>query len=160
MPEFRRSLRGYDPKEVERFAGEAEAEVQQLRNELAAARARAAAMQVEIEELHGRLAELRDTEGSLTDSLDELRRRREELESDSEQRAREVLVEAERRADLLTRDSVQQVAELRRQVEQLTGMRAGLTQGLQRLSDDISGALARVSPAPPPADGGSADAER
>ena len=45
-------------------------------------------------------------------------------------------------------EGLRQVGELQRQVEQLIGMRSGLTQALQRLSEDLAGAMARIAAAP------------
>ena len=59
-----------------------------------------------------------------------------------------MILAAEERAATLKTEGLRQVGELQRQVEQLLGMRSGLTHALQRLSEDIAGAMARVAAAP------------
>ena len=52
------------------------------------------------------------------------------------------MLAAEERSATLKTEGLRQVGELQRQVEQLLGMRSGLTHALQRLSEDIAGAMA------------------
>ena len=77
-----------------------------------------------------------------------MRARRDQIERESSARAQQVMFEAEERAAALKTEGLRQVGELQRQVEQLLGMRSGLTQALQRLSEDIAGAMARIAAAP------------
>jgi predicted nucleic acid-binding Zn-ribbon protein len=110
--------------------------------------ARSNAMQVEIRDLHARIDAAREREQSLMRSLNELRERREEWEREATARGRQVLLEAEERAAALKSEGIRQVGELQRQVEQLLGMRTGLTLAMQRLSEDIAGAMARLAASP------------
>jgi vacuolar-type H+-ATPase subunit H len=105
-------------------------------------------MQVEIRELHARLDALREREAQATRALDELRERREQMERDARTQAQQLVLEAQERATLLKSEGIRQVGELQAQVEQLIGMRAGLTQAMQRLSEDIAAAMARIASAP------------
>jgi len=67
------------------------------------------------------------------------------MERESRHRAQELVLEAEERAAILKTEGLRQVGELQGQVEQLLGMRAGLTQAMQRLSEDLAGAMARLA---------------
>jgi chromosome segregation ATPase len=145
---FRRSWRGYRRADVDLAAAHAALREGQLEYELDSMTQRANAMQIEIRELHDRVDELRDRESSLATSLDEMRERREHIDRESALRARQVLLEAEERASTLKSDGLRQVGELQQQVEQLLGMRSGLTQAMQRLSEDIAAAMARIASAP------------
>jgi prefoldin subunit 5 len=116
--------------------------------ELDAATQRANAMQVEVRELHDRVDALRQSESSLTRSLDLMRARREQMDREARHRAQELVLEAEERVAMLKVDGLRQVGELQAQVEQLLGMRAGLTQAMQRLSEDLAAAMARLAAAP------------
>lgn len=145
---FRRSWRGYNRSDVEVSAARDALRVEQLEFELEGMTQRANAMQIEIRQLHARVDELRTREASLARSLDEVRERRELIERESEARAKQTLLEAEERASALKTDGLRQVGELQRQVEQLLGMRTGLTQAMQRLAEDIAGAMARIAAAP------------
>jgi cell division septum initiation protein DivIVA len=148
LPAFRRSFRGYRRADVDAFAANAAAAAGRMRQELDAADARAAAMLVEIKELHERVDRLREREEAAAKRLDELREQREELDRDARRQAQEVVQEAQERAILLKSEGLRQVGELQAQVEQLIGMRAGLTQALQRLGEDLAGAMARLASAP------------
>lgn len=148
MSGFRRSFRGYRRAEVDAFVANAGAAAGQMRQELDAANARAAAMLVEIKDLHERVDRLREREEAATKKLDEVREQREQLERDARRQAQEVVQEAQERAVLLKSEGLRQVGELQAQVEQLIGMRAGLTQALQRLGEDLAGAMARLASAP------------
>jgi chromosome segregation ATPase len=141
-------LRGYRRSEVDVSMARSVLRVEQLEFELEGMTQRANAMQIEIRELHSLIDELRAREASLVRSLDEVRERRELMDRESASRAKQVLLEAEERASALKTDGLRQVGELQRQVEQLLGMRTGLTQALQRLSEDIAGAMARIAAAP------------
>lgn len=148
MSEFRRSFRGYRRAEVDAFVANAAAAAGQMRQQLDAANARTAAMLVEINDLHERVDRLREREEAATKRLDELREQREQLERDARRQAQEVVQEAQERAVLLKSEGLRQVGELQAQVEQLVGMRAGLTQALQRLGEDLAAAMARLASAP------------
>lgn len=145
---FRRSWRGYKRAEVDLATARSTLRIDQLEFELEGMTQRANAMQVEIRQLHASIDELREREQSLARSLDEVRERREHIERESDLRAQQVLLEAEERASALKSEGLRKVGELQQQVEQLLGMRAGLTVALQRLSEDIAGAMARIAAAP------------
>ena len=145
---FSRSFRGYRRSEVDTAKMRSDLRIEQLEYELSNMTQRANAMQIEIRELYSRLDELRERENSLAASLDEMRARREQTERELEARARQVMVDASERAAALKTEGLRQVGDLQRQVEQLLGMRTGLTHALQRLSEDIAGAMARVAAAP------------
>ncbi|HEY6962727.1 MAG TPA: DivIVA domain-containing protein [Gaiellaceae bacterium] len=145
---FGRGFRGYRRDEVDAALARHQAEVERLQAALGATEARANAMQVEIRDLHGRLDALRERESAATRALDELRERREQMERDSRMHAQQLVLEAQERATLLKSEGLRQVGELQAQVEQLIGMRAGLTQALQRLSEDLAAAMARLASSP------------
>jgi predicted nucleic acid-binding Zn-ribbon protein len=145
---FSRSFRGYRRSEVDAAVARSELRIDQLEYELDGMTQRANAMQVEIRELHSRIDQMRERENSLSRSLNEMRARRDQIERESSARAQQVMFEAEERAASLKTEGLRQVGELQRQVEQLLGMRSGLTQALQRLSEDIAGAMARIAAAP------------
>jgi chromosome segregation ATPase len=145
---FSRSFRGYRRSEVDAATMRSDLRIEQLEYELSNMTQRANAMQIEIRDLYTRIDELREREKSLSASLDEMRDRREQMERESAGRARQVILAAEERSAALKTEGLRQVGELQRQVEQLLGMRSGLTQALQRLSEDIAGAMARVAVAP------------
>jgi uncharacterized coiled-coil DUF342 family protein len=149
MPEdFRNSFRGYNRGDVDLAVSRYAMRTEQLEYELGNMTQRANAMQVEIRELHARVDAMREREASLARSLDEMRARRDQMERESQARAQQVLFEAEERAASVKTDGLRQVGELQRQVEQLIGMRSGLTRALQQLSEDIAGAMARIAAAP------------
>jgi predicted nucleic acid-binding Zn-ribbon protein len=145
---FPRSFRGYKPAEVDASTARSALRIERLEYELEGMTQRANAMQVEIRDLHTRIDQMRERESSLSISLNEMRARRDQMERESSARAQHMLVEAEERAAALRTEGLRQVGELQRQVEQLLGMRSGLTQALQRLSEDIAGAMARIAAAP------------
>jgi Skp family chaperone for outer membrane proteins len=105
-------------------------------------------MQTEITELHRRVDSFRQRETELTAALDEVRQRREQLERDSSTRAQQLVAEAEQRATALRTEGLRQVGELQQQVEQLLGLRAGLSAALKRVTQDISDSLDRLAAAP------------
>lgn len=145
---FRRSWRGYSRSEVDTATARSALRVEQLEFELEGMTQRANAMQIEIRDLHARLDGMREREAAMARSLDELRDRREHMEREMQLRARQVLLEAEERASALKSEGLHKVGELQQQVESLLGMRAGMTQALQRLSEDIAGAMARIAASP------------
>lgn len=148
LDNFSLTFRGYKRSDVDVAMARSVLRIEQLEYELEGMTQRANAMQVEIRELHSRIDQMRDRETSLSSSLNELRERREQLDRESAARAQLVLLEAEERAAAFKSEGLRQVGELQRQVEQLLGMRTGLTQALQRLSEDIAGAMARIAAAP------------
>jgi chromosome segregation ATPase len=145
---FPAAFRGYKRSDVDAAVARSLLRVEQLEHDLDAMTQRSNAMQIEIRDLHGRIDEMREHEASLTRSLDELRERRDQLDREAAARAQQVLIEAQERASSLKSEGLRQVGELQRQVEQLLGMRSGLTQALQRLSEDIAGAMARIAASP------------
>jgi chromosome segregation ATPase len=141
-------LRGYKQGDVELAIARATLTQEQLQHDLGATRARANAMQTEINELHKRVDAFRQREEELTRALDEVRERREQLERDAGTHARKVITDAEQRAAALRTDGLRQVGELQQQVEQLLGLRAGLSTALKRATQDISDSLDRLAAAP------------
>jgi chromosome segregation ATPase len=141
-------LRGYRQGDVELAVARATLTQEQLQHELEATRARANAMQTEITELHRRFETFRKRETELTTALDEVRERRDQLERDSTSRAQQIVSEAEHRAAALRTEGLRQVGELQQQVEQLLGLRAGLSAALKRVTQDISDSLDRLAAAP------------
>lgn len=126
----------------------ADVRAEQLEWALNAATQRSRAMQIEIDELHARVLAVREREEALRRTLDELHAHRELRDREAIIRANAVVLEAEERAQLLKTEAIRQVGELQRQVEQLLGMRAGLTQAMRRISEDIAGAMARLATSP------------
>lgn len=148
-PEFKRSLfRGYRRSDVDFATHHAALRVSQLEHDLGGAQARTAAMQLEIRDLHARVDALREAETTLRRTLEGLDSEREQREREAQARATALVLEAEERATTLKTEGLRQVGELQRQVEQLLGMRAGMSQALQRLSEDIAAAMARIASAP------------
>jgi len=145
---FSRSFRGYRRSEVDAAKMRSDLRIEQLEYELSNMTQRANSMQIEIRDLYGRIDTMRERENSLSASLDEMRSRRDQMDRESEARARQVILAAEERSATLKTEGLRQVGELQRQVEQLLGMRSGLTHALQRLSEDIAGAMARIAAAP------------
>jgi chromosome segregation ATPase len=146
---LRRSfLRGYRRGDVELAVARSTIAQEQLQHELDGARARANAMQTEINELHRRLDAFRQRDEELTRALDEMRERREQLEREASMRAKTIVGDAEQRAAALRTEGLRQVGELQQQVEQLLGLRAGLSTALKRATQDISDSLDRLAAAP------------
>lgn len=141
-------LRGYKQGDVELSIARATLAGEQMQHELGATRARANAMQTEINELHKRVDLFRQREEELTRALDEVRQRREQLERDGKNQAQQVVADAELRAAALRTEGLRQVGELQQQVEQLLGLRAGLSAALRRATLDISDSLDRLAAAP------------
>jgi predicted nucleic acid-binding Zn-ribbon protein len=105
-------------------------------------------MQTEITELHRRIDDYRRRENELMTALDDARDRRDALERDASTRAHAVVAQAEQRAAALRTEGLRQVGELQQQVEQLLGLRAGLSAALKRVTQDISDSLDRLAAAP------------
>lgn len=141
-------LRGFRQGDVELALARATLLHEQLQHELEATKARANAMQTEIAELHRRVDTFRQRETELTTALDELRHRRDQMERESTARAQTIVGEAEQRAAALRTEGLRQVGELQQQVEQLLGLRAGLSAALKRVTQDIADSLDRLAAAP------------
>lgn len=141
-------LRGYRQGDVELTVARATLAHEHMTHELNATKARANAMQTEITELHRRIETFRHRELELTRALDEVRERREHLEREASSRAQQIVGEAEQRSAALRTEGLRQVGELQLQVEQLLGLRAGLSTALKRVTQDISDALDRLAAAP------------
>lgn len=148
-PKLRRAwLRGYRRGDVDLALARATIAHEQTQHELEGTKARANAMHAEIKDLHRRLDDLRTKEQQMARTLDELRERREQLEKDADNRARAIIGEAEQRAASLRTDGLKAVGELQQQIEQLLGLRAGLSAALKRVTQDISDSLDRLAAAP------------
>ena len=146
---FRRAwLRGYRQGDVELAVARATLAQEHMSHELNATKARANAMQTEITELHRRIETFRVRELELSRALDEVRERREHLEREASSRAQQIVGEAEQRSAALRTEGLRQVGELQLQVEQLLGLRAGLSAALKRVTQDINDALDRLAAAP------------
>jgi chromosome segregation ATPase len=141
-------FRGYKQGDVDSTIARATLEQEQLKHELGATRARANAMQSEINDLHKRVDLFRQREDELAHALDDVREHREQLERDARNQAAQLVADAEERATALRTDGLRQVGELQRQVEQLLGLRAGLTAALKRVTQDIADSLDRLAAAP------------
>ena len=149
QPQLRRAwLRGYRQGDVELAVARATLAHEQIQHELSATTARANAMQTEIAELHRRVDAFRQRELELTTALDGLRERREQIERDANNHAQQIVSEAEQRSSALRTEGLRQVGELQLQVEQLLGLRAGLSAALKRVTQDIADALDRLAAAP------------
>jgi chromosome segregation ATPase len=146
---FRRAwLRGYRQGDVELAIARATLAQEHTTHELNATKARANAMQTEITELHRRIETFRQRELELSRALDEIRERRDHMEREASNRAQQIIGDAEQRSAALRTDGLRQVGELQLQVEQLLGLRAGLSTALKRVTTDISDALDRLAAAP------------
>ena len=141
-------LRGYRQGDVELAIARSTLTREQMQHELEATRARANAMQTEITELHRRIETFRQRELEMTSALDEMRGKRDQLERESTSRAQTIIGDAEQRAAALRTEGLRQVGELQQQVEQLLGLRAGLSAALKRVTQDIADALDRLAAAP------------
>src|SRR3954451_6050235 len=139
---------GYPPRDGELAIARSTLQREQVQLDLDATRARANAMQTEITELHRRVEDLRRREQEVSRALDELRERRESLERDASQQAHTIVADAEQRAAALRTEGLRQVGELQLQVEQLLGLRAGLSVALKRVTQDVADALDRLPAAP------------
>jgi chromosome segregation ATPase len=141
-------LRGFRQGDVELALARGTLLEEQLQHELEASKARADAMQTEITELHRRLESFRQQEHELKKAVDQMRDRREQAEHDAQTQAETIVGEAEQRAAALRTEGLRQVGELQQQVEQLLGLRAGLSAALKRVTQDIADALDRLGAAP------------
>jgi len=143
--ELRRAFfRGYRQGDVELALARNTLKREQLQMEVDALRARSTAMQTEITDLHRRVDDHRRREHELNMALDDERARRDALES----RAQGIVADAEQRAAAIRTQALLSVGELQQQVEQLLGLRAGLSTALKRVTTDIADALDRLAAAP------------
>jgi len=148
-PSLRRSrLRGYRRADVEAALAHDQLLRTRLELDLEAATARITALETEVRDLNSRIDAGRAREASLMESLDEIRRRREQTERESRHRADQLIMEAEERVAALKTEGLQQVGQLQGQLESLLDLRATFTQTLQRLSEDLAAAMARLAAGP------------
>ena len=98
--------------------------------------------------MNARIDAGRAREASLAESLDEIRLRREQTERESRHRADQLIMEAEERVAALKTEGLHQVGQLQGQLESLLDLRANFTQTLQRLSEDLAAAMARLAAGP------------
>jgi hypothetical protein len=70
------------------------------------------------------------------------------MEREASRRAQQIFSEAAQRSASLRTEGLRQVGELQQQVEQLLGLRAGLSAALKRVTQDIADALDRLAAAP------------
>jgi cell fate (sporulation/competence/biofilm development) regulator YlbF (YheA/YmcA/DUF963 family) len=148
-PKLRRAwLRGYRQGDVELAVARATLIQEQQQYEIDGARVCTVAMNSELAELHRRVDDFRRREQELSSALDEVRERRDNLEREASTRAQQIVGDAEQRAAALRTEGLRQVGELQQQVEQLLGLRAGLSAALKRVTQDISDSLDRLAAAP------------
>ena len=122
-------------------------------------RTRADELEREVEELRSQIVNHRQREVELLAALDEVRDRRESFEREARARADEILAEARERAATIRTEGLREVGELQEHVEQLLGLRSGLTATLKRTMEEVGGVLdrlagrgkteAKAEPAPP-----------
>lgn len=146
QPELRRALfRGYRRPDVELALARATIARERVQLELEATRARSDDLEREVEDLRSQIADHRRRETELLAALDEVRDRRESLEREARLKAEEILTDARERASGLRTDGLKEVGELQEQVEQLLGMRTGLTATLKRTMQEVGGVLERLA---------------
>jgi predicted nucleic acid-binding Zn-ribbon protein len=137
--------RGYRRADVEAALAHDQLVRTRLELDLEAATQRISALELEVRELNTRIDAGRAREASLTQSLDEVRQRREQTDREARHRAHQLVVEAEERAAALKTDGLRQVGELQGQVEALLDMRATFTRTMQQLSEDLAAGMARLA---------------
>ncbi len=148
-PSLRRTrLRGYRRGDVEAALAHDQLLRTRLELDLEAAIARISALETEVRDLNSRIDAGRAREASLAESLDEIRQRREQTERESRHRADQLIMEAEERVAALKTEGLHQVGQLQGQLESLLDLRANFTQTLQRLSEDLAAAMARLAAGP------------
>lgn len=166
QPELRRALfRGYRRPDVELALARATIARERVQLELDATRTRADDLEREVDDLRSQIANHRQREVELLAALDEVRDRRESFEREARAKADEILAEARERAASLRTEGLKEVSELQEHVEQLLGLRSGLTATLKRTMEEVGGVLDRLAgrsdkreerapeatlPAPPP----------
>ena len=138
-------LRGYRRADVELALARSTIARERVQLELEAVRGRADDLQREVEDLRAQIADHRRRETELLAALDEVRERRESLEREARLRADEILAEAREKAAGLRTEGLREVGELQEHVEQLLGLRSGLTATLKRTMQEIGGALERLA---------------
>jgi cell division septum initiation protein DivIVA len=146
QPELRRALfRGYRRPDVELALARATIARERVQLELEVTSARANDLEREVEDLRSQIADHRRRETELLAALDEVRDRRESLEREARLKADEILNEARERASGLRTDRLKEVGELQEQVEQLLGLRTGLSATLKRTMQEVGGVLERLA---------------
>jgi chromosome segregation ATPase len=146
QPELRRALfRGYRRADVELALARATIARERVALELEATRVRADDLQGEVEVLREQIADHRRRETELLAALDEMRDRREAIEREARVRAEEIVTEARERAAGLRTEQLKEVGELQDNVEQLLGLRSGLTATLKRTIQEVGGVLERLA---------------
>jgi chromosome segregation ATPase len=146
QPELRRALfRGYRRPDVELALARATISRERVQLELEATQARADELEREVEDLRSQIADHRHRETELLAALDEVRGRRESLEREARLRAEEIINEARTHAAGLRTEGLKEVGELQEHVEQLLGLRTGLTATLKRTMQEVGGVLERLA---------------
>jgi cell division septum initiation protein DivIVA len=146
QPELRRALfRGYRRPDVELALARATISRERVQLELEATRTRADDLEREVDELRTQIVNHRQREVELLAALDEVRDRRESLEREAKARADEIVAEARERAASLRTEGLKEVGELQEHVEQLLGLRAGLTATLKRTMEEVGGVLDKLA---------------
>jgi chromosome segregation ATPase len=141
-------FRGYRLGDVELAIARATLAREQAQHELAVTKSRVAAMESEISELHRRVDASRRRDLELTTALDEMRERRDQLERSADAHAKQVVADAEQRSAALRTEGLKQVGALQQQVEELLGLRAGLSSSLKQAVQDVTDSLDRLAAAP------------
>lgn len=116
---FQRTMRGYDPEEVQRFLDLVRIEMESLREENQALRN-------ELQQALRRLSEFREQEGLLRDALLTAQRVGEDLRTNAEREAELRVGDAELKAGRLIGDAMHRVQELRSQIVELRQVKAAL----------------------------------
>ncbi len=146
QPELRRALfRGYRRADVELALARATIARERVALELEATRVRADEAQSEVEVLREQIADHRRRETELLAALDELRDRREAIEREARLRAEEIVADARERVAGIRTEQLKEVGELQDNVEQLLGLRSGLTATLKRTIQEVGGVLERLA---------------
>jgi chromosome segregation ATPase len=138
-------LRGYKRADVELALARSTIARERVQLELEAVRLRADDLQREVEDARAQIADHRRRETELLAALDEVRERRESLEREARLKADEIVADAREKAAGLRTEGLREVGELQEHVEQLLGLRAGLTATLKRTMHEIGGALERLA---------------
>jgi len=146
QPELRRALfRGYRRADVELALARATIARERVALELEATKVRADEAQSEVEVLREQIAEHRRRETELLAALDEMRDRREAIEREARLRAEEIIADARERVAGIRTEQLKEVGELQDNVEQLLGLRSGLTATLKRTIQEVGGVLERLA---------------
>jgi cell division septum initiation protein DivIVA len=146
QPELRRALfRGYRRPDVELALARATIARERIQLELEVTRTRAEDLEQEVTDLRAQIANHRQREAELLAALDEVRQRRDSFEREARAKADEILAEARERAASLRTEGLKEVGELQEHVEQLLGLRSGLTATLKRTMEEVGGVLDRLA---------------